>query len=42
MEDGEENIVDEDIEPSEEDFFKKQTKDKNMKDLEEKKNKLLF
>jgi hypothetical protein len=41
MEDGEENIVD-DLEPSEEDFFKKQKREKVMSDLEEKKNRLLF
>lgn len=43
VEDGEENISeDDDIDASEQDFVAKPGKDKNMNDLEEKKNKLLY
>lgn len=42
VEDGEENIVDEDIDASENDFVSKPAKEKKMQDLEEKKNRLLF
>lgn len=42
VEDGEENIEDEDINASEDDFVNKGGKEKKMQDLEEKKNRLLF
>jgi hypothetical protein len=41
LEDGEENIEDSMMETSEKDFVQNR-KDKNLTDLEEKKNKLLF
>jgi hypothetical protein len=42
VEDGEENIEEDDIDASENDFVSKPAKEKKMQDLEEKKNRLLF